>query len=291
MIATERIPSTSERYPKLLKEIYDPPPLLMARGCWPRWEESDWIAVVGARKVTSFGKKKAYEIGAALAGAGCGVVSGLAYGIDTIVHKASIKNNIRTIAIPGSGLDKKVLYPKENHNLADEIIKNGGALISEFTWDYPASTYTFPQRNRIIAGLSRGVLVIEAPEKSGALITAKCALDMNRDVGVVPGEITSIMSRGSNNLLKYGAFPILKAEDALEILGVKNNSDFAVQYFFDEDEKRIIENINESVSINELFDKTGIDLKTLNQKITMLEIKGAVECLSGQVKVLKRKPL
>ena len=283
------ITRNSSDYPRLLKEIYIPPALLYYIGDIRFLNDNSSVAVVGTRRASEYGLNASFNLSRDLTLNGINIISGLALGIDAKAHQGCLEAGGKTCAVLGSGILE--IQPKTNLWIADKIIKSGGVVVSEYSPFLKAEKWTFPQRNRIVAGLSRLAIIVEAPAKSGALITAKFALDMNRDVGVVPGEITSIMSRGSNNLLKYGAFPILKAEDALEILGVKNNSDFAVQYFFDEDEKRIIENINESVSINELFDKTGIDLKTLNQKITMLEIKGAVECLSGQVKVLKRKPL
>ena len=272
-----------ENYPESLQEIPKTPEKLFVIGEIP--EAEIYLGIVGTRKNSHYGKEvteKIIEELSNLLGDQIVTVSGLAYGIDTIVHKASIKNNIRTIAIPGSGLDKKVLYPKENHNLADEIIKNGGALISEFTWDYPASTYTFPQRNRIIAGLSRGVLVIEAPEKSGALITANFALDFNREVFAVPGPIFSENSKGTNKLIKEGAIPATCGKDILEAWGIDFEEEKG-EILLEGMEKEIWEILSEPTEKDLIIQKIGRPTSEISSAVALMEIKGLIKSSGGKI--------
>ena len=272
-----------ENYPESLREIPKTPEKLFVIGEIP--EAEIYLGIVGTRKNSHYGKEvteKIIEELSNLLGDQIVTVSGLAYGIDTIVHKASIKNNIRTIAIPGSGLDKKVLYPKENHNLADEIIKNGGALISEFTWDYPASTYTFPQRNRIIAGLSRGVLVIEAPEKSGALITANFALDFNREVFAVPGPIFSENSKGTNKLIKEGAIPATCGKDILEAWGIDFEEEKG-EILLEGMEKEIWEILSEPTEKDLIIQKIGRPTSEISSAVALMEIKGLIKSSGGKI--------
>ena len=272
-----------ENYPESLREIPKTPEKLFVIGEIP--EAEIYLGIVGTRKNSHYGKEvteKIIEELSNLLGDQIVTVSGLAYGIDTIVHKASIKNNIRTIAIPGSGLDKKVLYPKENHNLADEIIKNGGALISEFTWDYPASTYTFPQRNRIIAGLSRGVLVIEAPEKSGALITANFALDFNREVFAVPGPIFSENSKGTNKLIKEGAIPVTCGKDILEAWGIDFEEEKG-EILLEGMEKEIWEILSEPTEKDLIIQKIGRPTSEISSAVALMEIKGLIKSSGGKI--------
>ena len=202
-----------KNYPKLLKEIYSPPALLYIRGKLELNDEFS-LAIVGTRKLSSYGQQITPLITSDLAGAGLTIISGLAKGIDTLVHQAALKANGRTIAVLGSGLDKKSIYPSINRHLAEEISQKG-AVISEFPIGAEPLAQHFPQRNRIISGLSLGILVIEAPEKSGALITAKDALEQNRDVFAIPGPILAKNSLGPNNLIKMGAKLVSQANDIL----------------------------------------------------------------------------
>ncbi len=202
-----------KNYPKLLKEIYSPPALLYIRGKLELNDEFS-LAIVGTRKLSSYGQQITPLITSDLAGAGLTIISGLAKGIDTLAHQAALKANGRTIAVLGSGLDKKSIYPSINRHLAEEISQKG-AVISEFPIGAEPLAQHFPQRNRIISGLSLGILVIEAPEKSGALITAKDALEQNRDVFAIPGPILAKNSLGPNNLIKMGAKLVSQANDIL----------------------------------------------------------------------------
>jgi DNA processing protein len=198
-------------YPRQLFEIGDPPPLLYLRGGIPVWEPA--LAVVGSRRATREGLKVAERLSAELATAGILVVSGLARGIDTAAHRGALNGGGSTVAVLGCGLD--ITYPPENRDLADQISK-AGCIISEFTMGTQPLAEHFPRRNRIISGLSRGVLVVEAVEKSGSLITANYALDQGREVLAVPGPISSASCRGSNRLIKQGAQLVDCLEDILD---------------------------------------------------------------------------
>jgi len=209
-----------KNYPKLLKEIYAPPQLLYIKGTIEPKDDFS-IGIVGTRKLSSYGHEITPLITSDLAQAGLTIISGLAKGIDTLAHQATIKTKGRTIAVLGSGVDKKSIYPAINRQLAEEISQNG-AVISEYPINTEPLVQHFPQRNRIISGLSLGILVIEAPEKSGALITAKDALEQNRDVFAIPGHIFSNNSLGTNNLIKLGAKLVSNANDIIEELNLPN---------------------------------------------------------------------
>ncbi|MFH1460925.1 MAG: DNA-processing protein DprA [Patescibacteria group bacterium] len=207
-----------ENYPRLLKEIYSPPALLYLRGELKPEDEFS-LGIVGTRKLSLYGRQVTLLIAAELAQAGLTIVSGLAKGIDTLAHQSALKVKGRTIAVLGSGIDRQSIYPPINRSLAEEISENG-AVISEFPIETQPLAQHFPQRNRIIAGLSLGVLVIEAPSKSGALITARDALEQNRDVFAIPGHILSTNSSGPHDLIKMGAKLVNQASDILEELNL-----------------------------------------------------------------------
>lgn len=202
-------------YPRRLFEIGDPPPLIYLRGVAPVWEPA--VAVVGSRRAGRDGLKAAEQLAAELAGLGVRVVSGLARGIDTAAHRGALKGNGVTVAVLGCGVD--VHYPPENRELADKITESG-CIISEFPLGTQPLSEHFPRRNRIISGLARGVLVVEAAEQSGSLITARYALDQGREVMAVPGPINAASSRGSNRLIKQGAQLVDCVEDILDALAL-----------------------------------------------------------------------
>lgn len=205
-------------YPKILKTIPTPPRVLFYKG--EMKPEESCLAVVGARLCTSYGKQVAREMSAFLAEAGLTIVSGLAQGIDACAHLAAVKSNKRTIAVLGTGLDERSIYPKENIWLARKIIEKGGCLISEYPPGTKAAQFAFPQRNRIISGLSLGVLVIEAKEKSGSLITANYAFLQKRKIFAIPGPVYSPVSKGTNLLIKQGAKLVDEADDILKELNL-----------------------------------------------------------------------
>lgn len=211
----EEIGIESEDYPKQLKEIYNPPLKLYVLGNKQLLKQGG-IAIVGTRKATDYGKKLTLQFAQDLSKNGINIISGLALGIDTCAHLGTLKSNNKgkTIAVLGSGIDN--IYPKQNVELARQIIKSGGCIISEYPVGTPVSKTNFPQRNRIISGLSKGVLVMEAGENSGSLITADFAVDQGRDVFAVPGNISSQMSIGTNNLIKQGANLVTSYTDVME---------------------------------------------------------------------------
>ncbi|WP_456484869.1 DNA-processing protein DprA [Desulfurobacterium sp.] len=207
------VPFTEKAYPSILKKISAPPLVLYIKG---EIKDGFSISIVGSRKCSSYGRKIAYQLASFLVSHGVSVVSGLAYGIDTAAHKGAVESKGVTYAVLGCGID--INYPSGNRNLRERILEEGGALISEFPFGTPPSKENFPRRNRIISGLSVATVVVEANENSGALITAGFALEQGRDVFVVPGNIDSVFSRGSNRLLKEGATPIVDFEDIFEEL-------------------------------------------------------------------------
>jgi DNA processing protein len=195
-------------YPPLLREIPDAPPLLYVRGSASALLSRPCVAIVGTRKPTDYGRHITRTLARELSHAGVVVVSGLALGLDAEAHQSTIEAQGVTVAVLGNGLLKKHIAPRNNIALAESIIAHGGSLVSELSPDTPASVGTFPMRNRIIAGLSTATVVVEAGEKSGTLITARLALEYNRDVFAVPGSILSPLSQGANRLLKAGAHPV-----------------------------------------------------------------------------------
>jgi DNA processing protein len=263
-----------EGYPIRLKEIPQPPPVLYLwgeMGPQDRWA----TAVVGTRQPTAYGQSVARELAAALAANGVTVVSGLARGIDALSHRAALEAGGRTLAVLGSGLDQ--IYPPEHEKLAQEIAKNGAILT-----DYPLGTKpepgNFPPRNRIISGLALAVVIVEAGEGSGALITADFAADQGREVFAVPGPIFNRASRGTNRLIKAGARPLTSPEDVLEVL----NMDVVARYETaaeelpeDDTERRVLEALSsDPVHVDELRARVGLPVAEINASLTMLELKG-----------------
>jgi len=208
----------NKNYPELLKEIYNPPQTLYVNGQL-KAEEIYPLAVVGTRKISLYGQKITRSLVKALAQAGLTIISGLALGVDGIAHQATLDVDGRTIAVLGSGLD--IVYPSSHQQLAQKIIKSNGAIVSEYEPKTRPSRWAFPARNRIVAGMSLGILVIEAPKKSGALITARFALEQGREVFAVPGNVDNKNSEGCNLLIKMGARPVTKPEDILEAFNLK----------------------------------------------------------------------
>lgn len=263
-------------YPVLLREVPSPPPVLYVRGSLIP-EDRDAVAMVGTRRATAYGKEVATEIAEGLALAGVTVVSGLARGIDAIAHQGAINAGGRTIAVLGSGPD--IIYPPEHRAMATAIAANGAVLS-----DYPPGTKpdagNFPARNRIISGLSRGVVIVEAPLKSGALITADFAASQGRDVMVVPGSVLSEASEATNALLRDGARPVRNAADILEDLGIGQDAEVRVRQqamIFDESERRIMAILTrEPQHIDDVCALVGMPVAEVSGLLTMLELKGAV---------------
>lgn len=207
----------------LLLEIPEPPKNLWYQGNLPP-NEQRLLAVVGSRKYTSYAKQVIDYLFTGLSGYPIAIVSGLALGVDGLAHEAALKNNLYTLAVPGSGLDGSVLYPASHRNLAEDILKHGGGLLSEYPPETPAATWTFPKRNRIMAGMTHATLLIEAGEKSGTLITARLAVDYNRELLAVPGNIFSQNSYGTHQFIKLGATVTTEPEDIIIALGLEPDS-------------------------------------------------------------------
>ncbi|MCD6470954.1 DNA-processing protein DprA [bacterium] len=274
---------TDKNYPKLLKEIYDPPKEIYVLGKLEA-EEKYPLAVVGTRKISNYGKQIVSSIVKDLAKIGLTIVSGLALGTDALAHQAALDVNGKTIAVLGSGLD--MIYPRIHKKLAERIIKSGGAIISEYPPGTKPTKWTFPARNRIISGLSLGVLVIEAPERSGALITAHHALDQGREVFAVPGNIYSQNSVGCNNLIKLGAKAVTDANDILEALSL--NLSLGKEKIIrpaSKEEKIILEILSTSekpIHIDEIIKKSKLETNIVNSTLTIMEISKKVKHLGGE---------
>ena len=275
-------------YPPLLKEIYNPPQVLYYKGVLIENESAN-LAVVGTRKFTPYGKRIVEDIIRKVSNQ-LAVISGLAIGIDTLAHDNALAAKGRTIAVLGSGLDKQNIYPVQNRFLAERIVAEGGALISEFVPGTPALKHHFPQRNRIISGLSLGTLVIEADQKSGSLITAKFALEQNREVFAVPGPIYSQFSLGTNSLIKEGAKAVTRAEDIMETLNLAEVKMFIEnkKIIPESQEEKIILDIlgKDSKHINEIVRSAKLDTSKINSTLTIMEMKGMVRNLGNMTYIV-----
>jgi len=272
-------------YPESLRSIFDPPPGLFVRGRLK--EKAAAVALVGSRKATVYGRKVAEQLGRDLAKSGVIVVSGMARGIDTAAHRGAVQVGGYTVAVLGCGVD--VVYPPENGKLMEQIISTG-AVISEFPPGAAPEPWHFPVRNRIISGLSRCVVVVEAAERSGALITADLALEQGREVTAVPGNISSRMSKGANGLIKQGAKLVESAADILEEIGIYN-------LFPEEDAPESSVNINlspseskifnvlcsEPMHLDEIISRTGFAPGEVLSLLMYLEVKGVVKQLPGKM--------
>ena len=276
-----------EQFPEGLNEIPQPPKTLYIRGKLPD-PNLTYLAIVGSRKYTSYGKDICEKLIRGLKGYPIVIVSGLAIGIDSIAHRAALDNDLITISFPGSGLDNSVLHPRTNIRLAQEIVDKGGALISELEPSWKATLYSFPQRNRLMAGISKAVLIIEAEEKSGTLITARMALDYNRDVLAVPGSAFSSNSNGTNWLIKQGATPVTTSEEVLEALGFKiekiKKSDKEKYADCGKDEMKIIELLREPMERDELIRATSMNIGEANALLSIMEIKELIKEELGEIK-------
>ncbi len=272
-------------YPPLLAQITDPPHTLFVRGTLPPTTQPT-LAVVGTRRFTSYGKIVCEDLVTPLAAQGIVIVSGLALGIDGIAHTAALEVNGITIAVLGSGINKTSIFPSAHKPLAEKIIQNGGAVVSEYPVDFLPTQYSFPARNRIIAGLSLGSLVIEAPIKSGALITARCALDYNREVMCVPHAITSPTGAGPNNLIKFGAKMVTEPNDILEALDLQEIKQIIPikkeKIDASTPEGKILNCLTkEPKNINEIILETKIDSAAMSATLAIMEIKGQIQNLGG----------
>jgi len=281
-----------KNYPKLLKEIKDAPEILYVRG--EILPDDSFFAVVGTRRASSYGKQVALEIAGDLVEAGLTIVSGLAPGIDTFCHQAAVERKKRTIAVLGTGLDERSIYPQENLKLSQKILEAGGCLVSEYPPGTPGSKFTFPRRNRIISGLSLGVLVIEAKEKSGALITANWAKKQRRMVFAVPGPIYSSNSKGCHYLIKNGAKLVESTNDILKELKInllKSDFNKSKSLFVgrNEEENLILKALKEeTLYIDKIIERTKLPAQKVASVLAILEINGKVRNLGGNIYAISR---
>lgn len=278
---------TGDQIPAPLHEIPQPPKQLYMRGKLPD-PDLIYLAVVGSRNFTSYGKEACQKLIAGLRGYPIVIVSGLAMGIDTIAHRSALSAGLITISMPGSGLDNNVIHPKQNVKLAQEIVDAGGCLISELEPDWKATIYSFPQRNRLMAGISKAVLIIEAQEKSGTLITARMALDYNRDVLAVPGQIFSDNSKGTNKLIHQGATPVSTSEELLIALGfnVEKPEMTDAEKYADcgKDEMVMINLLHEPMERNDLIRESKMDTAKANALLSIMEIKELIKEEYGEIR-------
>jgi DNA processing protein len=284
----ETISINDEEYPELLKEVKGAPKVLYYRGEIKRIEQC--FAVVGTRRYSYYGKQVALEIAGDLVEAGLTVVSGLAPGIDTFCHQAVVEKNKRTIAVLGTGLDEKSIYPQSNSKLAEKILETGGCLISEYPPGTRGTNFTFPQRNRIISGLSLGVLVIEAKEKLGALITAEWARKQGRKIFAVPGLIHSSNSKGPHKLIKEGAKLVENANDILSELKLPEITKPDFIEGENKEEISILESLKEeSLYVDKIIEKTKLPAASVASTLAILEIKGKVRNLGGNIYAISHR--
>jgi len=271
-----------ENYPKLLLQITDPPLTLFYRGKLPA-ENQPKLAIIGTRKHSQYAKQVCEELTEELSCQGLIVVSGLALGIDGIAHKSTLKTKGTTIAVLGSGIDNKSIAPQTHLGLAKDIINKGGAIMSEYPPGYSAGKHTFPARNRIVAGMSLGTLVIEAPERSGSLITARLALECNREVFSVPHPINSRLGFGNNNLLKMGATLTTNANDILDELNLTSlQKEEEEKISLPPTQKLIFNTLNkEPKNIEFIIKECNLPNSQIISELTLMEMKGIVKHSGG----------
>lgn len=277
-------------YPTRLREVDNHPPVIYTRGTI--LADDSWsVAIVGTRRMTSYGKQVASEIASALTMNGITVVSGLARGIDGIAHKSALEAGGRTIAVLGSGVDQ--IYPPEHRKLANAIIQNG-AILSDYAPGTPPDGINFPPRNRIISGLSLAVVIVEASKQSGALITAAFAAEQGREVFAVPGNIYAPQSKGSNILLQQGARVLLNVQDILESLNLAmvNQHREARQVLPSNATEAALFDVlsDEPLHVDEICAQSALPIDTVSSTLTMMELKGMVRQLGGMKYIAIREP-
>lgn len=282
----QKISINDEDYPKLLKEIKDLPKILYYRGILPRAMEI-CFAIVGTRRCSDYGKEIAFSIAKDLANVGITIVSGMAKGIDTFSHQGALEAGGRTIAVLGTGLDTKSIYPQENLKLAKKILENNGCLISEYPPGTPGLKQNFPQRNRIISGISLGVLIVEAKLNSGALITANWAKRQKKKIFAVPGSIYSSNSKGVHWLIKKGAKLIEDAQDILKEFNLEKTIKKQKTKGNNLEQNLILHCLKSgSLSIDKIIEKTKLPVQTISANLNLLEFEGKIKDLGGNIYTL-----
>ena len=276
-------------YPQRLKEIEQPPPVLYVRGDYLP-DDLFAVAIVGTRRVTAYGRQITEELASYLASNGITVVSGLARGVDAIAHQVALKAGGRTIGVLGSGVDK--IYPPEHRQLADRMMEHG-AIVSDYAPGTPPDASNFPPRNRIISGLSLAVVVIEAGETSGALITAEFAAEQGREVFAVPGSILAPQSKGTNKLIQKGALPLLSIDDLMQALNLTRMGDHKAARRIlpaDETEARLINILGtEPLHVDEIRNRTDLPIEKVSAALALMELKGMVRQVGGMNYVAVRE--
>jgi len=273
---------SDKEYPELLKKIKNPPDRLYYRGKWKRDLFKNCLAVVGARKMTRYGEGVVEKLVSELVQARVTIVSGFMYGVDTKAHEVCIKNGGKTIAVFGSGLNQ--VTPAGNDKFYTKVLESGGLVVSEYEAEMQARLWTFPQRNRIVAGLSKGVLVIEGGEKSGSLITAKLGLKQGKKIMAVPGPVDSSMAKATNWLIKSGAVMVTTAEEILKELGlvgetVKKEEIVGLSKL----ESQIVEELKrESLGVDELARRLNKDVVEVSQIVSLMSVKGLIKEYVGK---------
>ena len=277
---------TDNDYPELLKEIADPPIALFYRGKLPD-NKSPSLAVVGTRRNTFYGEQATKKITSALAQENITIVSGLAFGIDATAHNIALEHKCITVAVLGTSCEETAVSPRPHQSLARKIIENDGAIISEYPPGTQVTKRNFPARNRIVAGMTPGTLVTEAPIESGALITARLALDYNREVFAVPHPINSDRGTGCNQLIKLGAHLTTEAKDILDALNITGTTRAITQTslpLMSANENKIYKLLlSETKDINQIIRECGLPSAEINGILTMMELKGLIKGLGGMV--------
>lgn len=278
-----------EAYPQRLRNIAQPPPVLYLRG--ELLPEDAWaVAIVGTRRVTPYGRQVSEQIASFLAGSGVTVVSGLARGVDAIAHQAALRAGGRTLAVLGSGVDR--IYPPENRALAEQICEHG-ALLSDYAPGTAPESANFPPRNRIISGLAMAVVVVEAGETSGALITAEFAAEQGREIFAVPGSILAPQSKGTNKLIQRGALPLLSASDVMQALNLTRIGQHkAARKAIPGDavEAQLMSALgDEPLHVDEIRSQTGLPVEKVSATLIMMELKGMVRQVGGMQYVAVRE--
>jgi DNA processing protein len=280
-LGVELLTWDDDAYPRHLKEIDQPPPVLYVRGTL--MPEDEWaVAVVGTRKVTAYGRQVAEDVATVLAHSGVTIVSGLARGVDSIAHQAAVNAGGRTLAVLGNGVDQ--VYPPENRKLASQVVEHG-ALISDYPLGTKPDGVNFPPRNRIISGLSLAVIIVEAGQTSGALITATFAAEQGRDVFAVPGNINAPQSQGTNRLIRDGAQPLLSPQDVLEALNlamITEHQAARVALPTDPVESRLYKLLSgQPMHVDEIRLQANLPIEAVSATLAMMELKGMVRQVGG----------
>lgn len=273
-----------------LANMHRPPKKLFMRGSWPDLSAYKFLCVIGSRKSSPYGQEACKKLVNGLRGYPISIVSGLAIGMDSLAHEAALEADLHCIAFPGSGLDQSVIYPPSRSKLAQCIVERGGALLSEYPPHYQTASWMFPARNRLMAGLSHAILIIEAGRGSGTLMTAKYGEDFNRDILAVPGQIFSELSYGPHMLIGKGAAPIFSANDIIAALGFSPKTNPEGHSFdlskFEGTAKRILEILVRSDALHDdIMNELRISTTELNIQISELEMEGIIKVVGARLRL------